>query len=60
MPDFNYEKQGLFDYLKTVSKPIMIYGMGNGADNILNLCNENNIAISEVFASDEFVRGHSF
>ncbi len=60
MSDFIYEKQSLFDYLKTVKKPIMIYGMGNGADNILNLCTVNNITVSEIFASDEFVRGHSF
>ena len=52
----------LWDYIKTVSdkKPVVLYGMGNGADKILDLCAEKNIKISAVFASDEFVRGHFF
>ncbi len=60
MFDFKCEEQGLFSYLKTAKKPIMIYGMGNGAQNILSICDEYDIQISEIFASDEFVRGHSF
>ena len=56
------EKISLWDYLKTINntKPIVLYGMGNGADKILNMCAEKNIKISGVFASDEFVRGHFF
>jgi len=56
------EKTTLWDYLKTInnSKPLILYGMGNGADKILNLCAEKNIKVSGVFASDEFVRGNYF
>jgi FkbM family methyltransferase len=34
--------------------------MGNGADKIMNIMSDKGIEISGVFASDEFVRGHSF
>lgn len=50
----------LWTYLKTQSKPIVLYGMGDGADKILNVCLKKNINVSGVFASDEFVRGQSF
>ena len=34
--------------------------MGNGADKILKVCAQKNIEIQDFFASDGFVRGHSF
>jgi FkbM family methyltransferase len=34
--------------------------MGNGADKILDFCAGKNIKIADIFASDEFVREHSF
>ncbi len=37
-----------------------MYGMGNGADKILNICNGYGIEIKDFFASDGFVRGHNF
>jgi len=40
--------------------PIVLYGMGNGADKILKLCFEKEIVVSGIFASDDFIRGHSF
>lgn len=46
--------------LRQTDKPIVLYGMGNGAQGILEVCAENGIPIAGVFASDEFVRGHSF
>jgi len=56
------EKICLWDNLQKLSetKPIILYGMGNGADKILNLCDKKNIKINAVFASDEFVRGQYF
>jgi len=56
------EKTSVWEYLFNLQnrKPIVLYGMGNGADKILNLCAEKNIKITDIFASDEFVRGHSF
>ena len=37
-----------------------MYGMGNGADKILSVCERYGIEISDFFASDGFVRGHMF
>ena len=48
------------DFLKKDGKPVMIYGMGNGAEKIISTLNTYQITVSEIFASDEFVRGHSF
>ena len=50
----------LWSYLSSTHKPIVMYGMGNGADKILNVCAEKRIEIKDFFASDGFVRGHSF
>lgn len=46
--------------LQKESRPILLYGMGNGADMIIQRLNEFGIEYSDVYASDEFVRGHSF
>ena len=37
-----------------------MYGMGNGADKLFARFSEYGIEVKEVFASDGFVRGHSF
>ncbi|MBQ4575426.1 MAG: FkbM family methyltransferase [Clostridia bacterium] len=50
----------LWSYLKETHKPILMYGMGNGADKILAVCSSYGIEIADFFASDGFVRGHSF
>ena len=50
----------LWQYLQKADKPIVIYGMGNGADKILSRFDELNIEVSDFFASDGFVRGHFF
>ena len=50
----------LWDYLKTAKKPILIYGMGNGADKIISVLESYGIEYADIFASDGFVRGHSF
>ncbi len=50
----------LYEVLKRETRPIVVYGMGNGADKIFDICQSKNIKISDIFASDEFVRGHSF
>ena len=50
----------LWSYLKSVDKPIFLYGMGNGAEKVYNRLIKDGIKPVGVFASDEFVRGHSF
>lgn len=50
----------LWTILSKTNKPIFFYGMGNGADKILDQCALRGISISGVFASDAFVRGQTF
>ncbi len=50
----------LWSYLKSAKKPILIYGMGNGADKVLDRLERDGAAAAGVFASDGFVRGQSF
>lgn len=50
----------LWTALQKVSSPILLYGMGNGADKILSVCKKKGIEISGVFASDGFVRGNLY
>ena len=54
------DKKDLWSYLKKTNKSVVMYGMGNGADKILDVCSARGIEISDFFASDGFVRGHSF
>lgn len=54
------QKKDLWSYLQGTKKKIVMYGMGNGADKILNVCERYGITVCDFFASDGFVRGHSF
>ena len=54
------KEENVWDFLKNDNKPIMIYGMGNGAEKIISTLDTYGVKVSEIFASDEFVRGHSF
>lgn len=46
--------------LKETEKPIVMYGMGDGAQKIMSVFERLEIKPAEFMASDEFVRGHSF
>ena len=46
--------------LSATKKPIWLYGMGNGADKILDELTRRGISVSGVFASDGFVRHQQF
>lgn len=50
----------LWKRLKTTDKPIVLYGMGNGADRILDVMEGRGIKAAGVFASDDFVRHQQF
>lgn len=54
------KEENIWDFLKKDGKPIIIYGMGNGAEKIISALKCYGLEISGIFASDEFVRGHSF
>ena len=40
--------------------PIVMYGMGDGAEKIMRVMETYGLKPAEFMASDEFVRGHSF
>ena len=53
-------KADMWDALAAESRPIVVYGMGNGADKLVERFEKYGITVSDFFASDGFVRGHSF
>lgn len=50
----------LWQTLAATDKTVVMYGMGNGADKILAVCEKYGIEVKEFFASDDFVRGQQF
>lgn len=58
MLDIN--EMDVWRFLAEDSKPVVIYGMGNGAEKIISNLKEYSVEVADIFASDEFVRGHSF
>lgn len=57
---FVFETEELWSKLKKEKKPIVLYGMGNGAEKVISALEKHGLTVSGVFASDGFVRGHSF
>ena len=53
-------RQDMWDILAEEKRPIVVYGMGNGADKLFSRFEKYGIMVADVFASDGFVRGHSF
>lgn len=60
MLSFITETTELWTHLQETAKPIVLYGMGNGADKILDICAAKNIQVKGLFASDDFVRDKRF
>lgn len=56
----NTEKMSLWENLKQAQNPIVLYGMGDGADKVLHMCKQEGIAIQGVFASPGFSRSTLF
>lgn len=50
----------IWQHLRDTQKPLVLYGMGDGADKVLKRLADYGLAAAGVFASDEFVRGQSF
>ena len=55
-----YGTKELWSELRESGKPIVLYGMGNGADKIIKVLDEYGINFQGVFASDGFVRNKEF
>ncbi len=58
MLDIN--ERGVWQTLAESDKPTVLYGMGNGAQMIISAFESAGVRVSDIFASDGFVRGHSF
>ncbi len=56
----NIKEKGVWQELAESKKKTVIYGMGNGAEKIISVLKDYGVEISDIFASDEFVRGQSF
>lgn len=54
------EADNLWQRLATAEKPILLYGMGNGAEKIMRVLAHYGKRPDGVFASDDFVRGQTF
>ena len=55
-----FDLPDLWERLAAERRPIFLWGTGNGADKILDVCEARNIPISGIFASDGFVRNRCF
>ena len=53
-------RQSVWDFLRDCKKPVVLYGMGDGADKVLAAFEKLDIRAEAVMASDEFVRGQQF
>ena len=53
-------ERNIWDTLSETDLPIVLYGMGDGADMVISALEERNIKFADIFASDTFVRGQYF
>ncbi len=60
MLDFKLENKSSWEKIKESGLSVVIYGMGNGADKVLNEFERLSIPVMGVTASDDFVRGQIF
>lgn len=60
MLNFQIDEKSSWEKIKESGKPVVIYGMGNGADKVIDEFNRLGISILGVTASDDFVRGQVF
>ncbi len=57
---FKISVPSVWEELKNTTKPIVMYGTGNGADKVVDVLNELDIPLSGVTASSTFVRKRMF
>ena len=60
MLDFMSEKKSSWEKIQESGLPVVVYGMGNGADKVIDEFIRLGISVKGVTASDNFVRGQSF
>ncbi len=54
------QEENVWTTLAMDDKPVVLYGMGLGAEKIMDALALHGVRAAEVFASDGFVRGHTF
>ena len=60
MLEFMKEKKSSWEKIMESGKSVVVYGMGNGADKVIDEFNRLGIPVKGVTASDDFVRGQQF
>lgn len=60
MLDFITETNSVWQNMRSCGLPLVLYGMGNGADAVLDRMAAEGLTAAGIFASDEFVRGQNF
>ena len=60
MLDFITETNSVWQNMRSCGLPLVLYGMGNGADAVLDRMASEGLMAAGIFASDEFVRGQNF
>ncbi len=60
MLSFLQEENNVWQTLKNCGQPVVLYGMGDGADKVLRAFERFGIQPAAVMASDAFVRGQQF
>ncbi|HPZ00523.1 MAG TPA: hypothetical protein PLS28_03545, partial [Clostridiales bacterium] len=55
-----FEKEDVWHRLQRETKPLVLYGTGNGAEKLLGALAKYDIHVSDIFVSDEFYRHQSF
>ncbi len=60
MIDFLKNEFSSWEKIKNSGVPVLIYGMGNGADKVIDELDRLGIPVLGVTAGDDFVRGQSF
>lgn len=58
--DFEINSPSVWEKLRNITEPIIMYGTGNGADKVLDIFETKGINISGVTASSTFVRNRTF
>ena len=60
MLKFEIDEKSSWEKIKESTLPVVVFGMGNGADRVIDEFNRLGITVKGVTASDDFVRGQSF
>ncbi len=53
-------EKNVWDVLSETDLPVILYGMGNGADMVIEELEKRKIEFADIFAGDSFVRGQYF